>query len=295
MRNLGVWRLLLAAVLLCAGPVFAQTLGYSEWKPGSPPGTAVTTTGGTTQATGSTFVVVAVYRNTGGSGAAPTSVTDSKSNTYTQGSNVTYAFGFANIAIYYCINCTGGASHTATATWGTSTTDFFSVAFVEIKSVGAGTLGSHPTGVTDGTGTQTITAPSITTAVANEIVVEAFGTYSSNTSTINTTGTGFTQIVSQAAATATNGAISWAVPASSGTAAAATFSHTGTNDYAGALSISIKPPGAGGCTHNFWKSTGAFAQPDGTTGSYWSSAGAFATPNCTSGSYWRQDGTFNSN
>lgn len=287
---------LLAALLLfcAASPALAQTIGYSEWKPGTPPGTVVTTTGGTTQATGSTFVAFAVYRNTAGAGAAPTSVVDSKSNTYTLGQQVTYAFGFATVAIYYCINCTGGTSHTVTATWGTSTADKFSIAFVEIKSVGTATFGSAPTGTTDGSATQTIVAPSITTAVANEVVVNAFATYSSNTDTIGTTGTGFTQIVSQAAATATNGAISWAVPASLGTAAAATFAHTGTNDYAGALAISIKPS-APSCTHNFWKSTGAFAQPDGTTGSYWNLSGAFATPNCSSGSYWRQDGSWSAN
>lgn len=77
-------------------------------------GNATTTASRTSQATGSNFYIAISYP----SGETLTSVTDSKSNTYTQIDTLTDAGNAYIIAVYKSENGTGGASHTATLTLG---------------------------------------------------------------------------------------------------------------------------------------------------------------------------------
>ncbi len=219
----------------------AVTLGYSVWTLGTS-GTSSTTAAGTTNATGSTFVVGVVLRNATG---FPTSVTDSKSNTYTLAQTVNTGGGNGYLAIYSCINGTGGASHTATANWPGSA--FSGVAFAEFQNVGAGTFDLAPTGIQNTGGSPSVT-PSITTSANNELVVGIFGTFGANAQTITDSGSGFAIACSQPSGTSINGAMSWALPASSGTAAQDSFGFTAF-DFTGTLALSIKPA-AGGPTNN---------------------------------------------
>lgn len=140
--------------------------------------TSVTTTGVTTQATGSTFVAcVGAFTNT--IGASP--VTDNKGNTYvaaigSQGS--TEGWG----AIFYCENASGGAGHTFTFT--PTGSDFISITVVEItgaavSSALTSTNFSTATGLTHVTGNVTAgaSAPEVLIAcVVLSRVVDGVGT-----------------------------------------------------------------------------------------------------------------------
>lgn len=285
MLNLERWAL--ALILLISGICDAQTIGVSNWTSGTVGATTVTSGAVTTQATGSGFLCIPIYR-LGAGATLPTSVVDSKSNTYVLENSLVYAFGQNEVGIYFANSGTGGSGHTCTASGWTTGADLLSVAFVELKGFGSLTLDVAPTGIQNTAGPPTL-APSITTTVANELVLDVFGTYGNNPQTITDTGTGFSIIVSQGTNGGINGGVSFRIPTSSGTAAADSFSYA-TFDYSGGLAISLKPAGAS-CTHNFWKSTGALTQPDGSTGSYWNCAtGNFSTPNCSTGSFRRADG-----
>ncbi len=266
-------------------------VGVSVWNPGS--GTSVTSTAVTTQSTGSTFLCIPVYRQ-GGGGTLPTTVVDNKSNTYVLANSVNYGFGFSEIGVYISINGAGGAGHTCTASGWTTSADLLSISFVELTGMGAATLDAAPAGTNDNASPSV--PPSITTTVANEWVLNIYANYSNNDQTITDTGSGYAIIVKQeVGANGITGAISYVVPASSGTATNDSFSFT-TADFAGATAISIKPGGAGAtCTHAGWSSGGTFAVPTAGTGNYWRSNGSFATVDCSSNSYWQSSGAFGVN
>jgi hypothetical protein len=281
------------AFLTLLFPIWAGaqvTVGYTNWngvQSGTAVNTTIATTSGTTQTSGSLFI--ALVSNQSGVDSTPT-VTDNKGNNslWTLAHTVSM-FSQQDTTLFYCINCAGGSGHVVTATWGTAAT-LASIGLVEFTSFGAATVDSNPTGFFNSSGNSPTAAPSITTTVANELVINAWSAYSGGAQTV-TDSAGWTNAVKYQTGTYQPGSISYRTPASSGTAVSDSFSYSAFG-YSGALSLSIKTSGGGGsCTHNFWKSTGTFAQPDGSTGSYWNLAtGAFSTPNCSTGTFWRQDG-----
>jgi hypothetical protein len=278
-----------ALLLLWLAPLVGQaqiTLGYTNWngvQSGTATNTTVSTVSGTTQTTNSTFVILVSNQ----SNSVPT-VTDNKGNTIPAAASTVSMFSQQISSIFYCINCAGGTGHIFTATWSTACT-LASIGVVEFKNVGAATLDVNATSVFNGSGNSPTTATSITTSAANELVVNGWAAYSGGAQTISDS-TGWTNAVKYQTGTYQPGAISYQIPASSGTAVADTFTYSAFG-YSGALGLSIKQSTGASCTHNFWKSTGAFAQPDGTTGSYWNlTTGAFSTPDCSTGNFWRQDG-----
>lgn len=151
--------------------------------------TSHTTSGDTTQASGSTFVVFVVA----GSGAGSIdSVSDNKGNTYTQiGSTITSSSG-SKSGLFSCQNGTGGAGHTWTAV----------IANAEVKNIYAveitggllsGILDQAPAGVEDASSPFTSNVTS-TTAQANELLLAFVATDTpSGTETI-TWGNSFTQL-----------------------------------------------------------------------------------------------------
>lgn len=212
-----------------------MALGYATWKPDSSGAiTTLTTTGGTTQATGSTFLVL-VDIHTGTLEDAV--VTDNKGNTYTLVNSITHSFGFCRQGMYLCINGAGGAGHTATATW-VHTQTLNTIAFVEYTAVGAGTLDATPTGVDNTAGSPTV-PPSITTSVANELVFNSFATFGAQNETVGNSGAPWTIATSNATSAGQNGAISYQL-VSTPASVADSFTYSGF-DYAAALAISIKP------------------------------------------------------
>lgn len=226
--------------------------------------TALTTAGGTTQATGSTFIAVVALRDNG-SVLEDAIVTDFYSNTYIKASSATLLFGEQKLGIYYCINGSGGGGHTATATW-LATHSSNSIAFAEFTSVGAGTVGSAPAAV-DNTGGSPITAPSITTAIANELVVNAFVTFGQSATTIGDSGAPWSIVVKQELATGHNGAVSYQVVSGSGSSVADAFTFTAF-DFSTATALSIKPAAAPASSLTNWPSIRPLNPPGRSPGKF---------------------------
>jgi hypothetical protein len=156
------------------------------------------TTGVTTQASGSTFIVAAIWDTTTFS-----SISDSKGNTYTQiGTEGNWGLAPGRARLYYCQNGIGGASHTATVALSGSTS--LLVMFLEI-------IGGALTGILDQSGQARDTATpftltaGLTTTQPNELLVSFLGgTSGSNPATHAESGLGSSTV--QAAAEETNGA-----------------------------------------------------------------------------------------
>lgn len=211
--------------------------GYVDQNGSTSTGTSVSTHAGTTAATGSTFIAEVSQRSVG----APT-VTDNKGNTWVQAQTNGYG-GNAASSLFYCINCTGGTGYIATATYASA--PIASIIFTEFLNVGAASVDANPASFFNQADNKTISAPSVTTTVANELVVSAYGAYNNYDQTITNAGAGFAVTASQQVqAVGNNGAISWFVPANSGSPAFDTFNFVN-NDYTIGFTLSIKP-GAGG-------------------------------------------------
>lgn len=238
--------------VLLIGPANAVTVGYAPaWASSGSASSSVSAPSGTTQATGSTFIAAVALRNSAFDNALPTSITDTiggvaSGNTWTRAQTVNYAFGGGGAAIFYCINCAGGASHVVTGNWTESTANVVSasITLVEFKAFGAGIFDTAPAGGSGGGSSfTTASPPSITTTVANELVVDYLVTYSSNNiSSITSGGSGFTLITNQLSNTASfNGAISWANPASAGATQDTYTFGTASTDYYGTFALAFKP------------------------------------------------------
>ena len=158
-------------------------------------GSSATTTGVTTTASGSIFVVGAVWDN----GFNFSSIADSKSNTYTLiGSEL--AFGSVKARLWYVENGAGGASHTATVTVNTSPT-YLTVFFLEIT--GGATSGSldQSNARSDAASPFTLAA-GLTTTQADEILVSMIvGDSASNPATLAESGLGSSTVHSGASET----------------------------------------------------------------------------------------------
>lgn len=144
--------------------------------------TALTTSAVTTQATGSTFVIFCIAM--GQSGTTFQSITDSKGNTYTlRGTQQNNASDLTSMAMYECVNGSGGASHTASFKTATSLGSS-QIHFIEIT-------GGKTAGIDDQTnGVAAVNSPyacPVTTTQPNELVLNA---NIGNTNTITFTANG---------------------------------------------------------------------------------------------------------
>lgn len=153
---------------------------------GTTSGTSVSTTSGTTTASGSTFVLVLSWDATS---TLNTPVTDSKGNTYTaQGTpqNDGGAGSGGQLQIFVCQNGTGGATHSITCTF---TAASFAVAHL-IEVTGAATSSLDQIAqIQDAASPWTVTSPTL--SQANEVVIAACaaninvdGSYASSNFTI---------------------------------------------------------------------------------------------------------------
>lgn len=162
------------------------------------------TTGVTTQATGSTFVVGAIW----GADVTFSSISDSKSNSYTQiGSEVSNGTTSANFRcrLYYSQNGAGGASHTATVNL--SSTEVITVVFLEITGGLTSGILDQSNGVRD-TSSPFSLAAGLTTTQAAELLLSLFGGVSgSNPATHAESGLGSSTV--QSAAEETDGTQFW--------------------------------------------------------------------------------------
>jgi hypothetical protein len=207
--------------------------------------TSTTTSGVTTQASGSTFVVF-VQTNRAGDPLHITSVTDSKSNTYTlvTSDNPGYG-GDINLSAYVCVNGTGGASHTVTANYDEQATN--NVFFIEIT--GADTTspadGAAAT-VGGGTAGTSWPAPTVTTTNAADIIISCAGSYGFNTGIVTisaNTAAGYAVIDSILAGTVSRHAVTSYLVVSSVGSYGDTYTTSATDGYS-AITLAFKAGGA---------------------------------------------------
>lgn len=145
--------------------------------------TSLSTSGVSTTASGSTFVI-----GVRGGGGNLTGVTDNKSNSYTQ-IGTTQIFN-SYTSLWYCSNGNGGAGHTATANYSASGTHI--IFFAEITGAAASSFDQYaeegegsgqPHAVTTGTLSQ-----------ADELVISLYGNGSTVTNEVYVCSTGYTDI-----------------------------------------------------------------------------------------------------
>ncbi len=143
------------------------------------------TAGVTTQSSGSRFVVVVFHENS----ATVSSVTDNKGNTYTRQGSVNSGGAFASFASEWWLSgstSSGGSGHTFQAAQ--SPTNLGLIMMIEITSAGSVVL--HVDGGWSAVGPATTITKSITTTVANCVLVAALGTGSiGGTETLTWNGT----------------------------------------------------------------------------------------------------------
>lgn len=145
-------------------------------------GTTVTTPSRTSTGGPGTVFTALIAWAASGSPSTPSSVPDSKSNTYSQvGSTLVYsADNNIKAALYRCIGGTGGASHTFTANFGAAQ-DVLSVWWHETTGGDTSSITDQaPAGAEDGL--SPYASSSATTTQANELLVTL-------TATINVSGT----------------------------------------------------------------------------------------------------------
>jgi len=143
--------------------------------------TTATTTGITTTASGSTFVVAVSFDHTT---HIVTGISDSKSNTYTL-AGTAGDFG----SVYYCSNCTGGASHTVTITFDGA--EFPIVHFLEITGAATSSYDSAVTAKAEDAASP-FTVTSGTTSQAAELLVSFIASNSGSNPVSYSESSGFT-------------------------------------------------------------------------------------------------------
>jgi hypothetical protein len=225
---------------------------------------------------------VCVFIFASGAGLGVGVVTDSGGHTYTVGNTAT-AFSNADLTGTACSIAINSSITSVTYTPTGAPVSVVGLIVWDITATGTITVSSS--GATMYPNNAPATANGVTTSLtlgSTDGLILAGA--NDSTSTGLAVGTGFTQDVSF------NSALFVGEHKATAASAAATFTAPAANDFVATAGMMLQVGGAS-CTHNFWKSNGTFAQPDGTTGSYWScSTGSFSTPNCSTGSFWRQDG-----
>jgi len=165
----------------------ALTLGVSAIA--STIGSTATTGSITTQAAGSGLVVIV---NLEKPTQTFTSVTDSKSNTWTQvGSELTDSGGVVAMRRYRCANAVGGSGHTFTLTCNVAGT--CGIAVVEIKTTNGAGVTLDQEGVVNDAASAYDSGPE-TTTIADEFLLGGFTCEGSGGTYTHTVGNSFTLI-----------------------------------------------------------------------------------------------------
>lgn len=204
----------------------AIAIGVHAHNQGTTASTTLSTTGVTTQASGSTFLIGVVAAGTSNIVA----VVDSKLNLYTQiQTQFNTSFGSC-MAWYRSENGVGGAGHTITSTLGTGQVQ--TIYFVEITGAAlSGVLDQSVAFAADASSPFT-TSTTGTTTQADEIAIALYATDTpSGTETI-TWGAGFTQIDADGNSSFVTGGIAFKVLVATGTVQASITSTVATDTAA---------------------------------------------------------------
>jgi len=149
-------------------------------------GTTVTTAALTTTAGNAVVVVVGVIGSDAFSG-----LTDNKGNTYTQILAVPAASGLSSRhGVYMATGIIGGAGHTVTFTAVAGNGGTVGMVAAEVSVTN--TLDKASSGSFLTPAATTLTAPSVTTVVATELIIGTFTLDAASSSTTFTAGTGYT-------------------------------------------------------------------------------------------------------
>ncbi len=213
-----------------------------------------------TQATGSTFVVDFVWE-----GAAFSSISDNKSNTYTQvGTEQAFGPGTAKTRRYHCINGAGGTGHQVTVTTGGGQV-YMSVFLTEL-------LGVATASAVDGTPGQAADdaspfTASTTTSNADDVLVAFVATNSGANPTTYAESTGFTvqEAVSDGVSFYT-GATATRIVSSAGTYTPSFTQSAGDGDSASVRVTAYKAAGGGDTAALSGTSSVSFASSGSLTG-----------------------------
>lgn len=214
----------------------ALSVGISEFAQAGGAASVVTTTAASTT-TGSTLVAFTWYDNTF------TSVTDSASNSWTQrGSTLTS--GGVSMRCYVAEDITSSGSHTVSANF--STTGSCTIAVVEVVGAHLTSAYDQANGQVDAT--EPWTSGGITTTSADEMLVAAYGAWTTTGAVNATDGGSFTRLdQGNGSATLYGGASFYRIVSSTGSYDVS-ISDTGGETTGGIILVSIiaePPPPAG--------------------------------------------------
>lgn len=141
------------------------TLGVGTTAHGATSSSTTCTTSAITTTSGSDVYVVLAWANT----SSPGTVTDSKSNTWTQvGTTIYSATDGTGMTVYKATNIAGGSGHTFTVT-GASGAGYICMAVQEFKNTNHTTDQTHQGTATSGTGPYV--SGNITTTNANDALI----------------------------------------------------------------------------------------------------------------------------
>ncbi|HXR88857.1 MAG TPA: hypothetical protein VN750_01100 [Steroidobacteraceae bacterium] len=213
----------------------------------------------------------------GSTSTAPSSVTDSNSDTLitTQAWVVGVSSNFFGVYSFHV--GTGGSSFGITVNFAASST--FSIIAFETSGSGA-CVTDGISAVATGTSTSPATA-SLTPTVTGDLQVALLGPAAAS---ISSWGTGLTQNAFYNTTSPHIASATGALGSTSPVTASATLSSSVTWYI---MQFLFKSSGGSSCTHSGITSAGALATPNGTTGSYWGKTGAFVTPDCSTVNYWQ--------
>lgn len=219
-----------------------------------PSATSVTTTGVTTTGGAGTVFVAAI----GAFNGAPSSLTDSKGNTYTQVGSTQASSADANLrlAIYECIGGTGGASHTFTGHTGSGAV--ISIWVVEVTGVSTASPRDQAPAISDDTASP-YTSGTANTTQANEALISFASTFSSSGTETLTWGNSFTGLDAQTNANAdiTGGSATRLVTATG--AYSSSFTSAGAGTAAALVGLVTYMEASAGATYTLTASSGSFA------------------------------------
>ena len=231
---------LLLPLLLAFAHVASAAIAIGGNTSGGGYGSSVTTTGITTQASGSTYYAVWISTGTFGTGA----VSDSSSNTWVHSvNNVSFSGALRHIDVWTCQSCAGGSGHTFT--FNPQNGGAYVYFFIEVTGAATSSLDQNQNAMGSGGGTS-ISTTSVTTTSASELVLAMLAV--TNDVTLSAPTSSFTLGTAQQDGGNGSESAAWAyrVVSATGTYSTSFTVSSSGQDYASVVMSFIQAGGGGG-------------------------------------------------